>query len=210
MDLQMWLLFFSAYLVITLSPGPNVLLVLRNSVKHGWKSAFITVLGNLCCQFIIVCLVAVGVGKLIQELPFWFFAMKLVGGAYLIYLGIKNLIAARKAGLQHVEKTAPADTNVSNMFAEAFWVSASNPKTLIFLSAFLPQFLDVNHPAYEQFAVMFLSICFIVTSVHLGYSYLIAYFGKFFSFDNFKRKIDGITGGLFVALGGGLLLSNRS
>jgi threonine/homoserine/homoserine lactone efflux protein len=206
----MWLLFFSAYLVITLSPGPNVLLVLRNSVKHGWKSAFITVLGNLCCQFIIVCLVAVGVGKLIQELPFWFFAMKLVGGAYLIYLGIKNLIVARKAGLQHVEETAPVDTNVSNMFAEAFWVSASNSKTLIFLSAFLPQFLDVNHPANEQFAVMFLSICFIVTSVHLGYSYLIAYFGKFFSFNNFKRKIDGITGGLFVALGGGLLLSNRS
>ena len=210
MDLQMWFLFFSAYLIVTLSPGPNVFLVLRNSIKHGWKSAFITVLGNLVCQFIIVCLVAVGVGKLIQELPFWFFAMKMVGGAYLIYLGIRNFVPARKTDLQPDEDIAAVETSAGNMFAEAFWVSASNPKTLIFLSAFLPQFLDVNHPAPEQFTVMYLTICFIVLSVHLGYSYLIAYFGRFFSFEGLKRRIDRITGGLFIALGGGMLLGNRS
>ncbi len=79
MNFEMWLVFSLAYLVTTLSPGPNVLLVLKNSIQLGWRSAFITVLGNLSCQFLIVCLVAVGVGKLIQELPFWFEAMKLIG-----------------------------------------------------------------------------------------------------------------------------------
>ncbi|WP_147820699.1 LysE family translocator [Salidesulfovibrio onnuriiensis] len=211
MKTELWVMFFLAYLVTTLSPGPNVLLVLKNSIRHGWKSAFITVLGNLSCQLLIVCLVAVGVGHLIQELPFWFVIMKTIGGAYLIYLGIKNLLASRKAKsvLPETEPRIVATRSQRSLFLEAFGVSASNPKTLIFLSAFLPQFLDAAHPPYEQFSIMFVTICGIVTTVHLGYSYLIASFGRRFSFKEFGRKIDKITGGLFIAMGGGILLSDR-
>ncbi|EGJ49550.1 Lysine exporter protein (LYSE/YGGA) [Desulfocurvibacter africanus subsp. africanus str. Walvis Bay] len=204
------MMFFLAYLVTTLSPGPNVLLVLKNSVQLGWKSAFVTVLGNLSCQFLIVCLVAIGVGKLIQKLPFWFVVMKSVGGAYLIYLGIKNLRASRKSGFSQTEAKTVIDNSKNSLFLEAFCVSASNPKTLILLSAFLPQFFDIKHPAYEQLSIMFITICFIVTVVHLGYSFLIAYFSKHFSFQNFKHRVNRITGGLFVAMGGGMLLSNRT
>lgn len=91
MTFHLWTLFFLAYLVTTLSPGPNVLLVLKNSIQFGWKSAFITIFGNLTCQFLIVCLVALGVGALLQTLPVWFVVMKILGGSYLIYLGIKAL-----------------------------------------------------------------------------------------------------------------------
>lgn len=212
MKIELWIMFFLAYLVTTLSPGPNVLLVLKNSIRHGWKSAFVTVLGNLCCQCLIVCLVAVGVGQLIQELPFWFVVMKSIGGAYLIYLGIRNLRASRNSNsLQRGTEceVAPARSR-GRLFLEAFGVSASNPKTLIFLSAFLPQFLDSAHPPYEQFLIMFATICGIVTCVHLSYSYLIATFGRVVSFKDFGRKVDRITGGLFIAMGGGVLLSNRT
>lgn len=211
MKVELWVMFFLAYLVTTLSPGPNVLLVLKNSLRHGWKSAFITVLGNLCCQLLIVCLVAVGVGHLIQELPCWFVIMKTIGGGYLIYLGIKNLMASRKAKSAFVETESEiaGARSTGSLFFEAFCVSASNPKTLIFLSAFLPQFLDATHPPYEQFSIMFFTICGIVTCVHLGYSYLIASFGRRFSFKDFGRKIDKITGGLFITMGGGVLLSDR-
>ncbi|OIQ52393.1 Homoserine/homoserine lactone efflux protein [Pseudodesulfovibrio hydrargyri] len=212
MNMEMWAMFFLAYLVTTLSPGPNVLLVLKNSIRHGWRSAFITVLGNLTCQFLIVCLVAVGVGHLLAELPFWFVVMKTVGGAYLIFLGVKNLRAARKgksAALAEAEAAPAAGRGRRSLFLEAFLVSASNPKTLIFLSAFLPQFLDTAHPVSEQFTVMFVTICGIVTSVHLGYSYLIASLGHRFSFKDFGRRIDKLTGGLFIAMGGGILLSDR-
>ncbi|MEZ7196264.1 LysE family translocator [Pseudodesulfovibrio karagichevae] len=212
MNMEMWVMFFLAYLVTTLSPGPNVLLVLKNSIRHGWKSAFITVLGNLSCQFLIVCLVAVGVGHLLSELPFWFVVMKTVGGAYLIYLGIRNLRAARKGkgtALAEPEAGGVAGKPRRSLFLEAFLVSASNPKTLIFLSAFLPQFLDTAHPVSEQFTIMFATICAIVTTVHLGYSYLIASLGHRFSFKDFGRRIDKLTGGLFIAMGGGILLSDR-
>lgn len=210
MNIEMWLMFFLAYLVTTLSPGPNVLLVLKNSIQLGWKSAFITVLGNLTCQLMVVCLVAVGVGKLIQELPLWFVAMKLIGGAYLVYLGIKSLRSSRKSCFSRTIEKPPTVKSSGSLFFEAFLVSASNPKTLIFLSAFLPQFLDINHPAYEQFAIMFITICVIVTTVHLGYSYSIAYFGSHFSFKDLERRTAKITGGLFIAMGGGILFSNRT
>jgi len=211
MRIEMWAMFFLAYLVTTLSPGPNVLLVMKNSIRHGWKSAFITVLGNLSCQLLIVCLVAVGVGHLLRELPFWFVVMKTVGGAYLIYLGARNLWAARKAGARPAgtePEPAPSRSR-RGLFLEAFLVSASNPKTLIFLSAFLPQFLDAAHPVAEQFSIMFLTICGIVATVHLGYSYLIASLGSRFSLRDFGRRIDKVTGGLFIAMGGGILLSDR-
>ncbi|WP_432735131.1 LysE family translocator [Maridesulfovibrio sp. FT414] len=211
MNIETWAMFFLAYLITTLSPGPNVLLVMKNSIRHGWRSAFVTVFGNLTCQLLIVCLVAVGVGQLLAKLPVWFVAMKALGGTYLIYLGVRNLLSSRKGGsLDTGDGDEPVRVrSARSLFVEAFCVSASNPKTLIFLSAFLPQFLETAHPAYEQFTVMYLTICGIVTSVHLGYSYLTACFGRRFSFRDFGRRIDKITGGLFVAMGGGILLSDR-
>lgn len=211
MTFHLWTLFFLAYLVTTLSPGPNVLLVLKNSIQFGWKSAFITIFGNLTCQFLIVCLVALGVGALLQTLPVWFLVMKILGGTYLIYLGIKALRSKKKSTFDAIDNTVVTKSTKTGLalFGEAFLVSASNPKTLIFLSAFLPQFLTLESPAYQQFSVMFVTICAIVTSVHISYAFGIARLGKRYSLKNMETKITKITGGLFIAMGGGILLSNR-
>ncbi|MGO2507788.1 MAG: LysE family translocator [Vibrio hibernica] len=210
MSLEAWGMFFLAYLVITLSPGPNVLLVVKNSVQHGVWSAFSTVLGNLFCQLIIVSLVAVGVGELLARLPLWFFLMKCIGGMYLIYLGVKSFKQARKSNfeLTGFDSVRPQKSS-KLLFKEAFFVSASNPKTMIFLSAFLPQFLDTKHPYSEQFLIMYLSICFIVTGVHLSYALLISHIGQKFSIKGFEGKLAKVTGGLFISMGCGILLSSR-
>src|SRR5688572_20898956 len=118
-------MFFAAYLLTTLSPGPNVLLVLKNSVQLGWKSAFITITGNLSCQFLVVCLVAAGVGKLIQELPFWFVMIKVLGGVYLVYLGVRNFRSASSSTLSEIEYETGTARTSSKLFLEAFGVSAS-------------------------------------------------------------------------------------
>lgn len=211
MSFHLWTLFCLAYLVTTLSPGPNVLLVLKNSIQFGWKSAFITIFGNLVCQFLIVCLVALGVGALLQTLPVWFLVMKVLGGSYLIYLGIKVLSSKKASTFDSIDKAAITNSTKTGfaLFGEAFLVSASNPKTLIFLSAFLPQFLTLESPGYMQFLIMFISICAIVTCVHIGYAFGIARLGKRFSLKNMETKITKITGGFFITMGGGILLSNR-
>ncbi|MBJ7536859.1 LysE family translocator [Marinomonas transparens] len=209
MAFHIWTVFFLAYLVTTLSPGPNVLLVLKNSIQYGWKSAFITIVGNLFCQFFIVCLVALGVGTLLQTLPNWFLVMKVLGGTYLIYLGIKALRSSKTSTFEAMDRKFLKEKSGRALFVEAFFVSASNPKTLIFLSAFLPQFLTLDNSAYVQFSVMFITICFIVISVHIGYAFGITCLSQRFSLKNMEAKIAKVTGGLFISMGSGILLSNR-
>ncbi|MBE3954388.1 LysE family translocator [Vibrio parahaemolyticus] len=133
MSLETWAMFFLAYLVVTLSPGPNVLLVVKNSVHYGLWSALSAVFGNLFCQLIIVGLVAIGVGEILARLPIWFTIMKCVGGFYLIYLGIKSFRQARKRSFE-LTKSKSISPNMSSrlLFKEAFLISASNPKTMIF------------------------------------------------------------------------------
>ncbi|HCG8548648.1 TPA: LysE family translocator [Vibrio parahaemolyticus] len=211
MSLETWAMFFLAYIIVTLSPGPNVLLVVKNSVQYGAWSALATVFGNLFCQLIIVGLVAVGVGELLTRLPIWFSIMKCAGGFYLIYLGIKSFRQARKSSFV-LTNTDVISSNKSSiaLFKEAFLVSASNPKTMIFLSAFLPQFLDTNHSYLGQFVVMYLSICVIVMSIHLAYAFTTCYVGQKLSTKNFEDKLAKMTGGLFVGMGGGILFSSKS
>lgn len=213
MDFHLWTMFFLAYFLTTLSPGPNVLLVLKNSIQFGWKSAFITIFGNLVCQFIIVSLVVLGVGTIIQTLPNWFLVIKVLGGTYLIYLGVKAFTSKGKVSSFEDANTRPDKVKYSkratSLFIEAFLVSASNPKTLIFLSAFLPQFLTLNESIYGQSAIMFASICLIVTFVHISYAFGIVRLGEYFSFKNIEAKISKVTGGLFITMGSGILFSNR-
>lgn len=87
MNPNTWMLFALAYLLATLTPGPNVLLVVKNGLQHGWRAALVSILGNLGCQAILIGLVAMGVGALLQTLPPLFVALKLAGGGYLVYLG---------------------------------------------------------------------------------------------------------------------------
>lgn len=208
MSIETWVMFFVAYLLVTLSPGPNVLLVIKNSIQHGWVSTLLTILANLCCQLIIVCLVAIGVAELLVQLPSYFLFMKCLGGAYLIYLGIKSIKQTGDTRLGF-DTNKSAHRNKRSIFKEALFVSASNPKTLIFLSAFLPQFLDTRYSHSQQFVMMFLTICFIVTAVHLSYAQLVKQIGRKLSVSRFQNKLSKIIGGLFVSMGGGVLFAAR-
>lgn len=210
MTLDTWMLFFLAYLLATLTPGPNVLLVVKNGLQLGWRPALLTIGANLFCQAILIFLVAMGVGALLQTLPPLFIALKLAGGGYLIYLGYKALRSAR-TGNHDVALTDPRTRTRSDLalLREAFLVSASNPKTIIFLCALLPQFLDHQSPLPIQFVTMYLSICVIVTLVHLCYVALARRAGSYFNPARGQRLFSRITGGLFITLGGAILLSGR-
>lgn len=211
MSVEVWLMFSLAYLTVTLSPGPNVLLVVQNSVKYGWKSAISTIIGNLACQFIVVGMVAIGVGGIIAQLPTWFFVMKCVGGVYLIYLGYQSL--TKKHTGVFVSKKIDAGNGVpvaKTLFKQAFLVSASNPKTLIFLSAFLPQFINTAKSQLCQFGIMYCSICLIVLLVHVAYALIFGGVGQRLKSIRFEEKLSKVTGGLFISMGGGVLLSSRA
>jgi homoserine/homoserine lactone efflux protein len=213
MIFDVWLTFAVAYLVTTLSPGPNVLLVIRNSLKYGASSALATIFGNLASQLMIVILVACGVGAMIAELPQFFLAMKIIGAGYLIFLGIKQINGARTSvHASRDNNTRPVSAKMSRagVFREAFLVSSSNPKTLLFLSAFMPQFVDQNRAFAGQFAMMYLTIAVIVVCIHLIYSVSTNTLKGQVRNSRFMKAINYLGGSIFMLLGLRLLMSKRA
>lgn len=211
MNIETWLLFFSAYLTITLSPGLNVLLVIKNAVKYGYKAVALTIFANLCCQLFIIISIAFGSGALLANSPILFFLLKVTGGVYLIYLGIRGLLKKESGKVGTIKKNKQLTPfSYFDVGKEAFIVSVSNPKTVIFLSAFLPQFLVENAPIEWQFMIMFLTISVIVTSVHFIYSYIARDVNKKWGSIKMKAIFSKITNCTFIIFGFSVLLSHRN
>ncbi|MFJ9991985.1 LysE family translocator [Pseudomonas putida] len=205
MALHLWLTFFLAYLITSLTPGPNVLLTVRNALRYGPSGMGMTLLGNLSAQLLLISGVAMGVGALLISLPAAFLALKLVGAGYLIYLGLRQLLSRDKPKLPAGEITPVAPRAKWRIGVEAFLVSASNPKTLVFFCAFLPQFLEPGRPIFGQFAAMFISIAAIVGLVHSFYCFTAYRFGQRLKASRLAAWFKRATGALFIGLGVRLL-----
>jgi len=203
--LHLWITFALAYLATTLSPGPNVLLVVRNALRYGPPAMAVTLLGNLSAQLVVTSGVALGVGALLIAIPTAFLVLKIVGAGYLIYLGLRQLFTRIPAIQPKGEvKVYPSSSNWK-IGTEAFLVSVSNPKTLIFLCAFLPQFLDHDRPILWQFMMMYVTVAAIVVIVHSVYCYTAYRFSKRLSSARWVVALKRTTGAIFIGLGVRLL-----
>jgi homoserine/homoserine lactone efflux protein len=171
MSFHTWFLFATAYLVTTISPGPNVLLVIRNTVRFGVGGTAATIAGNLLAQGVVVLLVALGVGAMLAAMPPLFLAMKVLGAGYLMVLGLRQLRSRKPKAAVSVNALPTYSLDRRKVFREALLVSGSNPKTLIFLSAFMPQFIAHDQPLPAQFIVMYLTVACVVALVHTLYSF---------------------------------------
>ncbi|AIO38231.1 LysE family translocator [Burkholderia sp. AU19243] len=209
MSVQTWMLFAAAYLATTLSPGPNVLLVIRNTVRYGSRGTAATIAGNLVAQGVIVMLVALGVGAVLAAMPPLFVAMKVIGAAYLIFLGIRQLRSDRNRRSPD-GNTAIVEPDRRKLFREALFVSGSNPKTMIFMSAFMPQFIAHDRPLAMQFVVMYATIACTVVVVHSVYSFGVRRLHRGFGVSPWVRTAKRASGLLFVGLGIKLLTARQA
>lgn len=205
MALHLWFTFFLAYLATTLTPGPNVLLVVRNALRHGPAAMAATLFGNLAAQALVITGVALGVGALLVSIPVAFLALKVVGAGYLIYLGLRQLFAGKASADGPVVLAVVSKAPIWRIAGEAFLVSASNPKTLIFLCAFLPQFLQPQHAVALQFMIMYLTIAGIVIGIHSLYCLAALRFSQRLGAKYWVAAIKRLSGALFIGLGVRLL-----
>ncbi|MEV0118494.1 LysE family translocator [Streptomyces sp. NPDC050844] len=128
-----------SFLLIVI-PGPSVLFVIGRALAQGRRAALTTVVGNTIGAYVLVVAVALGVGSVVERSVVVFTALKLLGAAYLIYLGVK---AVRQRASLHAAFTgdAPAHSGLRTLW-EGFAVGVANPKTIVFFAAVLPQFVD--------------------------------------------------------------------
>src|SRR6266581_5086114 len=128
----------TAFIIIVI-PGPSVLFIVARALAHGRKVSVLTVAGNTTGEYVQVAAVAFGIGLLAERSVAIFTVLKLFGAAYLVYLGVKTIRDRRS--LAAALAPAPEALPAHRYFLQGFIVGVSNPKTVIFLVAILPQFV---------------------------------------------------------------------
>lgn len=152
MPIETWLAFVAASAVLLAIPGPTILLVISYALGHGRKIASATVAGVALGDFTAMTASMLGLGALLATSATLFTALKWIGAAYLIYLGIKLWRAPASSGVAMEEGTVPSE-RPSRIFLHTYVVTALNPKSIMFFVAFLPQFLDLTRPLFVQMAI---------------------------------------------------------
>ncbi|RFU87954.1 LysE family translocator [Streptomyces triticagri] len=134
------LAFAAMSLLLIVIPGPSVLFVIGRALAQGRRAALTTVAGNTVGAYLLVVAVACGVGAIVERSLLVFTALKLTGAAYLVFLGVK---AWRERGsLPAAVAGVDAAQGGRRTFWEGFAVGVTNPKTIVFFAAVLPQFVD--------------------------------------------------------------------
>jgi threonine/homoserine/homoserine lactone efflux protein len=193
---------FTAFLLITvvlfLTPGPIVTLIIATAVRRGTQAALQTVAGATSGNALLLALIAFGLGWILHTSAQVFDALRFVGAAYLVWLGIQ---AWRRAGTRQEEAAPAAHMNAWRGFV----VAMSNPKTIAFFTAFLPQFPDPALPVGRQLLVM--CVCSIVLGGLIDACWaVVAGAGRSWFVKPRHNRLLGRLSGL-VLIGGGLWLT---
>ena len=157
MTLTTWLLYVAAVLVLTVTPGPSVLMCVSTAVNLGTRKALIASLGSTTAIVGIMALSALGLGTALAASETLFSVLKWLGAGYLAYLGITSLCSSASAIA--VSGSVESSTN-GRLFAQGFLVGASNPKALLFFGALFPQFIVPSAPQIPQFLLLGVTFIF--------------------------------------------------
>ncbi len=194
----------AAFLLIAV-PGPSVLFVIGRTLALGRKGGLLSVLGNALGELVQVTTVALGVGVVLAQSLLLFSVVKFAGAAYLVYLGIQA-IRHRGAGPAAADPTRPSST--FRVLREGFIVGATNPKSIVFFVAVLPQFVDYSAGAIPlQLGI--LGALFLLIALISDSAWALAAGTARHWFASSPRRIAalGTTGGvMMIGLGGTLAL----
>jgi homoserine/homoserine lactone efflux protein len=204
-DFNTYLAFVVVSVGIIVLPGPNVLLIVATGISNGIRSALVTVLGTSTAMLLQLLVAAIGTALLAHTLADAFAVIKWLGVAYLLWLGINHL---RALSANQPQQAQPPEA-AAMTFWRGFFVSMTNPKTILFFGAFLPQFVDPAVPLGTQLTL--LSATFLVLAAVLDSCYALAAhsLARFVRRPSLQRWRHGISGGIFLGAGLVLALTRR-
>jgi threonine/homoserine/homoserine lactone efflux protein len=195
---QTFWLFVTMTFLVSATPGPNMLLVMSNSARLGFRAALATMAGCLSALLAMMSISAAGLGALLQAFPSVFEALRWIGAGYLVYLGIKIWRAPLPDSAPEAAHRLTRSANPTALFRQGVLVAASNPKAILFAAAFLPQFIRPELPKLPQFVILLLTFAVIEVSWYLVYASsgrrLAGYLRRAPVLKTFNR----LTGGVFI------------
>ena len=206
-DPHLFTLFLIATIILLLTPGPAVLYITSRSIEQGRQAGFASVLGISVGTLFHILATTCGLSLIVMNSPILFNAIKIIGAAYLIYLGFKTYRQNQLFNFDNLESTKP---DLKKVFVDGIIVNTFNPKAIIFFIAFIPQFLNVEYGHVAQ-QTLFYGVCFffLAMSSDLLYVLISEALRKFLQRSaNFLKYQKYIVGSIYVGLGVLTLFTN--
>lgn len=203
-DLPHLLAFIAAGWLLNLTPGPDVLYVVTNSLRSGVRAGIVAGLGITAGCFVHIFAAAVGVGTLMATSAAAFTVLKYIGAAYLLYLGVR-MVLSRAAPATDLDKAAAAvsgERSLKAIFLGGFWTNVLNPKVALFFLAFVPQFIA---PGADDKALYFvlLGVLFNLNAipVNVGWAVAAGWMARRGAVQKGMHWLDRAAGVLFIGFG---------
>jgi threonine/homoserine/homoserine lactone efflux protein len=203
------LAFALAAFILIIIPGPSVLFVVSRALAYGRRTALLTVLGGALGSFVSAVAIAIGVGVLIQAWSMAYTVLKFLGAGYLIYLGIRAIRHRKQLWEAMEQQTAPVSGR--RTVVEGFLVSVTNPKSMVFFVAVLPQFVAPAAGAVSLQMIIFGAIFALIALASDTIWGLVAGAVRGW-FARSRRRLEligGASGLTMIGLGAGVALNGR-
>lgn len=200
-----YLLYVGVAIATILLPGPAVMLTINNAIQRGLLKSIAGILGIALAILIVAFISATSLGIVLASSAVAFNIIKILGAAYLIYMGIKMLRSKVTNDLSIKKQEA----SYVRCFIEGFLVSISNPKAVIFFMSIFPQFINTSKEYVPQFILLATTFSLLVMVIHSIYALSASAVKSKLSSEKSKSVINKIGGGVFVGFGVGLAASSK-
>jgi threonine/homoserine/homoserine lactone efflux protein len=201
---DLYIAFFVATAVLMVIPGPNVALIVANSVAHGTRYGLLTVSATSSAMVLHLALTVVGATAVLDVLAASFDWLRWLGVIYLVCLGI----SVWRAPTLDLARTAPQVRSAQAIYLRGFLVGLTNPKTLLFYGAFFPQFVTPGPEVSDQ--LLLLAATFLAVAIVFDGSWAILAGRLRALLTMHVRLRNRVSGGLLIGAGVGLALARRT
>lgn len=203
--------FLVAITLLTISPGVDTLLVIRNTARGGVRDGIATSVAICCGLFVHATISALGISLILLQSAWAFHILKLAGAGYLIWLGINSLLAARRGQPLPVNSVLKGAPGVSRWqpVKEGFLSNVLNPKTVVFYMAFLPQFIAPADPVLLK-SLWLAGVHFIIANIwQISVALMVGSASKWLASARFAQTLNAATGAVLIMFGIRLALTQR-
>lgn len=203
--------FVVAITLLSLTPGVDTLLVIRNTARGGVRDGIATSVAICCGLFVHATVSALGISLILLQSAVAFNVLKLAGAAYLIWLGVQSLRAARRGRALAVDGAMHGTASTSRLQAvkEGFVSNVLNPKTIVFYMAFLPQFIAPGDPALVK-SLWLAGVHFVIANIwQISVVLMVGRANRWLASARVGRALNGLTGSVLVAFGIKLAFEQR-
>ena len=210
MDWHVWVTYFAAMWVIALSPGSGAVLSMSHGLSYGVRRTTPTILGLQLGLAVVLLVAGLGVGALLLASAKAFWVVKVLGAAYLIWLGWRQWRAPVAADAATGHAASESAMSVRQRVLRGFLTNVTNPKGIVFMAAVLPQFINPAKPLALQLAILLATTLAVDVTVMHGYAWLASRLQALLRSARARRNQNRVFGSVLMAMGASLLLVKRA